>query len=338
MKAAGSAHRLAHVARFHLGHEVEDELRHLRAFAPPELTTVQCGLTVRIGDGELTEIFAFLGAVGQVLGLLADVIELLRGGRRRQRQQDMRHVEFVVGRRILLPLQVLVQFMRRHGDVSDDVSLPKRAQGQLFAHGLAILLVVHALGFERRGQLIERDLVALGDFLQRTIQLFVGNGEPHPLGSLRLNFLQNQSIEHLLPKDALGRQLDFLFLQAFGHRIHLRVQLALQDQAVVDHGGDAVEHFAVDADIARLRMQHTRGGQHGQKTDHGSPGSGKPWPRRRGRGPTCHGLARGHSRSLWDGTVRVVGLGSADRISGDLFLQVRVRSLSDRTQAGQFQL
>ena len=53
---------------------------------------------------------------------------------------------------------------------------------------------------------------------------------------------------------ALRGQFDLLFLQPPGHRLHLRVQLALQHQAVVHDGRNAVEQFAVHADVPRLRM------------------------------------------------------------------------------------
>ena len=98
VKAAGRAHRIAHLSRLHPGHEVQDELRHLGAFAPSELAAVQRRLAVRIGNGQLAEILALLGAIGDFLRLLGGLIELLRGGRRGQGQQDVRYVEFVVGR------------------------------------------------------------------------------------------------------------------------------------------------------------------------------------------------------------------------------------------------
>ena len=119
---------------------------------------------------------------------------------------------------------------------------------------LAILLVVDALSRERRRQLVEGNLVAAGDLLQRAVQLLVGDRQADPLGVLRLNFLQYQPIEHLLLEHALRGQLDLLFLQPLGDRIHLRVQFALQHQAVVDDGGNAVEQFAVHADVAGLRQ------------------------------------------------------------------------------------
>ena len=67
VKAAGRAHRLAHLAGLHVGDEIENELRQLGAFAPAQLTAVEGRLAVRIGDGELAEILALVGARRQIL-------------------------------------------------------------------------------------------------------------------------------------------------------------------------------------------------------------------------------------------------------------------------------
>ncbi len=138
--------------------------------------------------------------------------------------------------------------------MGDHVALTQGAQGQFLAHGLAVLLVIDALGRERRRQLVEGNLVVRGDFLQRAVQLFVGHREANALGVLRLDLLQYQPIEHLLLEHALRGQFDLLFLQPFGDRVHLRIELAFQHQAVVDDGRNAVEQLAVDADIAGLRL------------------------------------------------------------------------------------
>ena len=61
----------------------------------------------------------------------------------------------------LLAREELLELVRRHVDVGDHVALPQGAQGEFLAHALAVLLVVDALRGERRGQLVERDFVAL---------------------------------------------------------------------------------------------------------------------------------------------------------------------------------
>ena len=264
MESARRAHRLAHFAGLHLDDQVQDELGQLGAFAPAELAAVQRRLAVRIRNGELPEVFALGGARRELLRLVRDFIELL--GRRGfgQRQKNVRDVEFVVGGLGLLARQELLEFVRADVDVRDHVALAQGGQGQLLAHGLAILLVVDALRRQRGRQLIEGDLIAAGDFLQGAVQLLVRHGQTDPLGVLRLNFLQYQPVEHLLLEHALRGQLHLLFLQPLGDRVHLRIEFAFQHQAVVHDGGDAVEHLAVHADVpglrvGRRRQQHCRG-------------------------------------------------------------------------------
>jgi len=64
VKAARGSNGFAHVARLHLGDEIENELRQLGAFAPPELPSIQRRLAVRIGDRKLAEILALRSARG----------------------------------------------------------------------------------------------------------------------------------------------------------------------------------------------------------------------------------------------------------------------------------
>ncbi len=64
-----------------------------------------------------------------------------------------------------------------------------------------------------------------------------------------------------MPQHTGRRQSDVLLLQSFGNDLGLRVQFTLEDQAVVDHGGDAIEQFAMHSKIAGLCLsdpgQHT---------------------------------------------------------------------------------
>jgi hypothetical protein len=261
--AARRANRFAHVARFHFDDQVQNELRQLRAFSPAKLPAVQCCLAVRIGDRELAEVLTLAGSCGDILCLVRNFLELLRRGGCRQRQQDVRHVEFIVRRCVLLARKVLFKLMRGNVDMGDDIALPQGAQGQLLAHRFAIYLVIDTLRRQGRRQLIERDFISRGNLLQRAVQLFVGHGQADVLRALHFNFLQDQTIYHLLLEHTLRVQFDPLLLQALLHRRHLNVEFALQDQPVVDDGRNPVEHFAVSADVAGLRMgqgqqQHLR--------------------------------------------------------------------------------
>ena len=187
--------------------------------------------------------------------LLRDLLDLLGRCGRRQRYQDMRNVELFVRRRAVLALQILLDLARRDDDMRYHVALAQCLQRQFLAHRFAVLLVVDPLGRERGRQLVERNLVARRDVLQRAVQLFVRNGKADPLRPLFLDFLKYQPVQHLFLQNAVRRQRDLLILEALGHGIHLRVELALQDDAVVDHGGDAVEQDAARADIPCLCLR-----------------------------------------------------------------------------------
>ena len=145
VKAARGAHRFAHFTGLHFGDQLQYEFGQLGALAPAELTAIQGRLAVGVRDRELAEILALGGACGQILGLVRDLLQLLRGGGLRQRQQNVRHVEFIVGGRGLLAREKLLELMRADVDVRNHVALTQGAQGQFLAHALAILLVVDAL-------------------------------------------------------------------------------------------------------------------------------------------------------------------------------------------------
>ena len=96
-----------------------------RALAPAQLAALERRLAVGIGDGQLAEVLALGGARGQILRLVGDFLELLRRRGRRQRQQNVRDVELVVGRGGLLAREILLELVRRDVDVGNDVALPQ---------------------------------------------------------------------------------------------------------------------------------------------------------------------------------------------------------------------
>ena len=208
-----------------------------------------------------------LRARGQSGGLFRDFVDLLRRGRRRQRQQDVRNIELVVCGGVLLAGEILVELARRDVDVRDHVALTQHVQGHFLAHRFAVLLVVDALSFQGRGQLVERNLVVRGDLLQRAVQLLVRNRQSDLGRALRLDLRQHEPLQNLLFQNAGARQLDFLFFKALRHRFELRVQLALQHDAVVYDRGDAIQQRAMTADIAGLgdRVAGAQGKTHYKK-------------------------------------------------------------------------
>ncbi len=77
----------------------------------PKRAARQCGLTVGIGNGELREVLAALGALVDVVRLLLRCFQLGGRGLLRHGDQDVRHIIFGArGRVMRLAVQVLIDF------------------------------------------------------------------------------------------------------------------------------------------------------------------------------------------------------------------------------------
>jgi hypothetical protein len=117
-----------------------------------------------------------------------------------------------------------------HGDLLTEL-LPERRKA-----GAA------ALHF--RAQLFRGQLVLLGHAGDRLVDIGIGNGNALILRLLDLQAHQYQTIEYLLLQHIHRRQLlgmtDVLLLD----RTHGIVQIALQDDIVVDDGNDAIKRLA----------------------------------------------------------------------------------------------
>ena len=86
-------------------------------------------------------------------------------------------------------------------------------------------------------------LLRCGDFLEGAIQLLVGNGQADVLGALTSDLLEDQSLEHLLLEHALWEaEPTFCSCKRLVTASICVIEFALQDEAVVDDGGDAIQH------------------------------------------------------------------------------------------------
>ena len=85
----------------------------LTALAPAERPTIERGLTVRVGDGELGEILAGLGALIDLLRALGGRLLLPRARFLADGDQDVRDVVFVAFRgRLPLLVEELIDLAR----------------------------------------------------------------------------------------------------------------------------------------------------------------------------------------------------------------------------------
>ena len=86
---------------------------------------------------------------------------------------------------------------------------------------------------------------------------------PTRFGALQLNLAHDELIEHLLLDDGhgrqrpalLGRRLRLLLLEVLHDEVEPLGELALQDDAFVDDGGDAFEQLAAGAELSILRAR-----------------------------------------------------------------------------------
>ncbi len=180
----------------------------------------------------------------------------------------MRHVVLDVVAFLVLPRDVLLDFARRDHDMADDIALAQDLQRDLPAQRLAVIRVVDALALEHFGHLAERQLVARRHLLQRVVHHLVGHLDADAIRALPLDFLEHQAVEDLLAQHGERRHFLVLLLDALNDHVGLFVELALQDDAVVHHGGDAVEQDTARGELARLGASQARD-QNGERSQGG---------------------------------------------------------------------
>ena len=135
------------------------------------------------------------------------------------------------------------------------IPLAQQRQRDFLAQVIAVGGVVFALLGEGVGQLRERQAVALRHVHERCVHGLVRHLDAGAIGALHLDFLQYQALEHLLAQDVLRRQLELLLAQPPTHGLHLRVELAVEHDAVIDDGRHAVEQFTLGGQLAGLRLR-----------------------------------------------------------------------------------
>jgi hypothetical protein len=174
----------------------------------------------------------------------------------------VRNVVFIVRRgRAFLAFDVLIEFARRDVDALHHIASAQPLPLYLAPQALPVIGVDQAFAGQLVGQLRQRHLVALGDVLQRGVDLFVRHHDAGMVGALFLDGLEHQPLQHLFAHHAGGWQRDILCLQALGHFADLGVELALEHHAVVDDGDDAVEEITTTGMRARAGCRGGGGGR-----------------------------------------------------------------------------
>ncbi len=110
-------------------------------------------------------------------------------------------------------------------------------------------------------KLRESDSVALGDVLQRAVQRLVRNLDARAIRVLNLDLLHDQALEDLLAQDVLRWKLELLLPHAVGDDRNLFIEVAIEDDTVIDDRGDAIEQYALGRQLAGLGFDRTVSGQ-----------------------------------------------------------------------------
>ena len=133
---------------------------------------------------------------------------------------------------------------------------------ELVAQVIAEILETHVFAGERAAQLIHGDLVVLGDALHGLVDVGVADANAGVLGARHLQAQHDQALQHLAVEHVARRQLlriGAVLVEDVGDG---RVELALQDDVVVDHGDDAIQRLRGQQG---LRLQAGPGAERGHE-------------------------------------------------------------------------
>ena len=108
-------------------------------------------------------------------------------------------------------------------------------------------------GFERGLQLFQVQPVALGDIGQGLVEGRLLDLDPQVASALRLEALEDESVEHLLFELVTRRRSRARLLHLRQDQVDLGVELAAHDDIVVDHGDDGVQ--LLNGRLARRRRR-----------------------------------------------------------------------------------
>ena len=110
---------------------------------------------------------------------------------------------------------------------------------------------------EQGRHLFERHAILLRDTADGVVDHLIGDLQADHLRALQLDLLENQALQQLLPENIGGRQLDrrVRATGALDDQRRLLSQLALEYDAFVDDGRDAIEEFARVREFGGLRCR-----------------------------------------------------------------------------------
>ena len=126
-------------------------------------------------------------------------------------------------------------------DALGHTALTYAADDHLAAHLVAGFLVGKAVTRQGGTELLQGQVVALGNAAHGLVQFFVGDADAGAVADLQLQVLDDQALQHLLIQHAGGRYALTAFGDGLLNFMNTLVQLALHDHVVVDDGDHAIE-------------------------------------------------------------------------------------------------
>ncbi|MNN16664.1 hypothetical protein D3C81_1298120 [compost metagenome] len=189
-----------------------------------------------------------------VAGLAFGSLDRLGRGALAQRHEDIGQAELF---RQLQLAQVggeeVLHFLRADLDAFGHPALAYATDDHLAAYLLAGVVVGQAVAGEGGTELLEAEVVALGDGRHRPVQFLVADADAGALAHLQLQVLDDQAFQHLRRQGVAWRQVAAALGQVLPHFVEALVELALHDHVVVDDGYHAVERL--DLGLGRAAAQ-----------------------------------------------------------------------------------
>ena len=250
-----SAHRLGDLADAQAADHAVERRWQLGGLAPADLAAVQSVLAGRVGHGQAGEVAAVLQLAVDLACLPFRGLDGLGRCTLAQRDDDVDETE--VFRQLQFAQaggEEVLHFLRADLDALGHPALAHAADDHLAAHLLTGILERQAVAGQRQTELVESELVALGDARHRAVQFLVSDADAGAFADLQLQVLDDQALEHLRGEHRGRRQFATALGQAAAYLLEAAVELALHNHVVVDDGHHPVERPDLGMSSARQQQ------------------------------------------------------------------------------------
>ena len=245
MEPARAAQHGRHLARLHVPHLLGEYSRQPRAGPPAQVASAQGVAGVGESGGDLPELTAAPDLPERLLGAATPGLDLVGAGLFGHQHEDVRELVFGIAGILRLDCrQIMIDFSVAHGQPALDLAFAQALHHELTADVVAILRIGNFFRRQRLLEILRRQLVVLGDALDRALDLRVVDTQARFLRELHQRPLGDQALEHLLLEYVRRRGLHVLLLHLREHDTSGVVHLVLRNRLVVHDRDDAVDRSA----------------------------------------------------------------------------------------------